>query len=131
MPELAHRARLDLADALAREVEVLADLLEGARLAAVEAEAQAQDLALALVERREQPADLLGQDRDRGRFEGGLRGAVLDDVTELGVTVLAQRLGQAEGLCAEAKRLDELVLGHLALDAELLDGGRPSELELE
>ena len=79
----------------------------------------------------EQPADLLGEDRDRGRLERRLRGAVLDDVAELGVAVLAERLGQAQRLGAEAQRLDELVLGHLALDAELLDRRRAAELELE
>ncbi len=49
--ELRHRPRFDLTDALPGEVEVLADLLEGARLAAVKTESQAQYLALALVER--------------------------------------------------------------------------------
>src|SRR5688572_15494284 len=52
--ELAHRPGLDLADPLACEVEVLADLFECARLAAVESEAELEDLALALVERRQQ-----------------------------------------------------------------------------
>src|SRR6188508_614998 len=42
--QLRHGPCLDLADALAGEVEVLAHVLEGAGLAAVEAEAQAQDL---------------------------------------------------------------------------------------
>ena len=46
MAQLAHRPRLDLADALTREVEVLADLFERARLAAVETEAELQDLDL-------------------------------------------------------------------------------------
>ena len=46
VPELRHRPGLDLADPLARQVEVLSDLLEGARLAAVEAEAQSEDCLL-------------------------------------------------------------------------------------
>src|SRR5438552_1819540 len=66
MPQLRHGASLDLAYALAREVEVLAHLFEGARLTAVEAEAQPQDLALPFIERTEQPGDLVGQQR-RGR----------------------------------------------------------------
>ena len=53
--QLRHGPGLDLADALTGEVEVLAHLFEGAGLAPVEAEAQLQDLALALVERAEQP----------------------------------------------------------------------------
>ena len=85
MTELGHRACLDLADPLTREVEVLAHLFQGAGLAAVETEPQAQDLALALVERGEQPADLVGQEGDGGDLEGRFGGAVLDHVAELGV----------------------------------------------
>src|SRR5690606_12257815 len=68
VPQLRHRPRLDLADALAGEVEVLAHLLERPRLAPVEAEAQLEDLALALVERGEEPVDLLGQQGRRGHL---------------------------------------------------------------
>src|SRR3546814_11308880 len=85
-----------MADALAGEVEVLPDLFEGAGLATVEAEAQLQDLALAVVEGGEEPVDLLGQQRGGGDLEGGLGGAVLDDVAQLGVAVFAPRLGQRE-----------------------------------
>ena len=95
--QLAHRPGLDLADALPGEVEVLADLLEGPRLAAVEAEAQLQDLPLALVERGQQAGDLVGQQRRGGDLERALGRAVLDDVAELGVAVLAQRLATATG----------------------------------
>jgi hypothetical protein len=44
------RARLDLPDALAREMQPVADLLQRARLLALEAEAQPDDLALPAVE---------------------------------------------------------------------------------
>src|SRR5690606_15611487 len=70
--QLAHRPRLDLADALAGEVEVLADLLERARFAAIEAEAELEDLALAVVERGEQSRDLLREQRRGGNLEGRL-----------------------------------------------------------
>src|SRR5581483_12191075 len=70
--QLGHGAGFDLADALAGEIEVLTDLFEGAGLAAVEAEAEAQDLALALVKRTEQPADLVGQQRRGRHLERGL-----------------------------------------------------------
>ena len=46
--QLGHRLGLDLADALAGEAELLADLLQRARLPVLEAEAQLDDLALAL-----------------------------------------------------------------------------------
>ncbi len=48
---------------------MLADLLEGAGFTAIESEPQFEDLAFALVERREQPADLLGQQRGRRHLE--------------------------------------------------------------
>ncbi len=82
---------------------MLADLFERAGLAAVEAEAELQDLALALVERREQPGDLLGQQRGGRHLERRLGRTVLDDVTELGVAVLAKRLGQRQRLGREAQ----------------------------
>ena len=44
MTQLAQRLGLDLADTLTGYVELLADLLEGAGMAVLDAEAQAQDL---------------------------------------------------------------------------------------
>src|ERR1041384_6280845 len=58
-PELRQRARLDLADPLARDAEMLAGLLERAGDAVVETVADAQDLLLALRERAEQAVELL------------------------------------------------------------------------
>ena len=129
--QLGHRPSLDLADALTGEVEVLAHLLERAGLAAVEAEAEAEDLALPLVERGEQAGDLLGEQCGGGHLEGGLGRAVLDDVTQLGVAVLTERLGQRERLGREAQRLGDLVLGHLEVGRQLGERGRTAELELE
>ena len=51
-------AALDLADPLAREPQRFADLLQRAALAVLEAEAHAQDPALASVERGQQPRHL-------------------------------------------------------------------------
>src|SRR5271155_4253492 len=76
MAQFRHRPGLDLADPLAGQVEVFADLFERPGLTPVEAEAQPEDLSLPLVERREQPADLLGQQGHRGYLEGGLGGPV-------------------------------------------------------
>src|SRR5215468_4769413 len=61
-----HRPGLDLADALPSEVEVFTDFLERAGLAAIEPEAQGEDLALTLVQRRQELLDL-------GRQQGGRR----------------------------------------------------------
>src|SRR5581483_11296849 len=113
--QLRHRPRLDLADALAGEVEVLADFLEGAGLAAVEAEAEAEDLALALVEGAEELGDLFGEEGGGRHLEGRLGRTVFDDVAELGVAVLTKRLGERQGFGREAEGLGHLVLGHLDL----------------
>src|SRR5205085_11290094 len=51
MAQLAQRLGLDLSDALARDREILADLLERVLASVGEAEAQAQDLLLARGER--------------------------------------------------------------------------------
>ncbi len=101
--QLRHGPGLDLTDPLTGQVEVLTDLFERAGLAPIETEAQLQDLALTLVERAEQPGDLLGQQRRRRDLEGRFGRAVLDDVAELGVAVLAQGLGQRQRLGREAQ----------------------------
>jgi hypothetical protein len=46
-PQLAERLGLDLADALARQLEALADLLEGQVAGRVDSEAHPQDLLFA------------------------------------------------------------------------------------
>ena len=125
--QLRHGAGLDLADALTGEVEVLADLFEGAGLAPVEAEAQLEDLALTLVERAEQPGDLLGQQRGGRHLEGRLGRAVLDDVAELGVAVLAERLGQRSGSAAKRRASVTLSSGiSTSADSSASVAGRPS-----
>ena len=48
MTQLCKRLALDLADTLARDAELATDLLERARMAVLQAEAQADDLAFAL-----------------------------------------------------------------------------------
>src|SRR5207249_9827228 len=97
-------------DALTGEVEVLADLLEGAGLAAVESETQLEDLALAVVERSEQARDLVGQQGGGRHLERRLGRAVLDNIAQLGVAVLAQRLRPPQRLGPEPESLGDLVL---------------------
>src|SRR5947199_3392329 len=65
--ELLQRVVLDLADALARDAERAADLLERARLPAGEAEAELDHLALALGQRVERGLDVLAPERELGR----------------------------------------------------------------
>ena len=92
MSKFRHGPSFDLADALAREIEVFADLFEGARLAAVEAKAQLQDLALTLVEWSKEAVDFVGQQRGCGSLERRFGTTILDHVAEFGITVLTKRL---------------------------------------
>src|SRR6185503_7647367 len=82
---------LDLADALARQAERLADLLQRARLLAVEAEAHPDHLALLLVELRHHVLDLLLEaGLDQLQLDGRDR-VLLQGVAELEAAVLAER----------------------------------------
>ena len=70
MAQLRHGPGLNLADALPGQVEVLAHLFQRPGFAPVQAEAQAQDLPLTLVEGGEEAPDLVRQQRHGGHFEG-------------------------------------------------------------
>jgi uncharacterized protein (UPF0262 family) len=70
MPQFGHGASLDLPDPLTRQVEVLTDLFESSRLASVEAKSEPQDLSLSLIERRQEPLDLFGEQRNGSDLEG-------------------------------------------------------------
>src|SRR6266498_5185352 len=85
MPKLRHRLALDLTDALARELERTADLVEGARLAVVEPVSHAYDSGLTCLERAEHRLQLAPpQAALDGRL--GCRGAVV------GTAVAARRV---------------------------------------
>src|SRR5262249_61949386 len=75
--ELLQRVVLDLTDALARDAERLADLLECARLPAGEAEPQLDHLTLPLGQRGERGLDVGAAERQRRSFVGLLRVLVL------------------------------------------------------
>src|SRR4051794_36623751 len=78
--QLAQRLRLDLADPLAGDVELLADLLEGARAPVFESEAKLEHAPLAAGQRIEHRLDLLLEQLVRGRLRRRQRPAVLDEV---------------------------------------------------
>src|SRR5438552_6223506 len=66
MAELRERLRFDLANAFARDAELLADLFERADLPVVETEAQTHDRALAVVELLQRFFDRFREQRARG-----------------------------------------------------------------
>src|SRR3954447_18949848 len=86
---------LELPDALARQVELVADRLERPRLA-LEAEAQLEDAPLALGERVECTPHALPAQRLLGLFER-IRGfAVGEEIPELALVIRPDRLVQGD-----------------------------------
>src|SRR4029450_11318471 len=83
--ELLQRVVLDLANALARDAEGAADLLERARALALETEAKLDHLALALGKRVQGTVDVLSAKVERRGVEGRLGLVVLHEIAELGL----------------------------------------------
>src|SRR5262249_31150374 len=106
--ELLERVVLDLADALARDAECLADLLERAGLHPVEPEAELDHAPLALRQRCERVLDVGPAEGQRRRVERRLGLLVLDEVTELGVLLLADRALERDRVLRHAQDLAHL-----------------------
>src|SRR5262249_53934661 len=109
MAELAERFCLDLADALARDLEVLADLFERVVALLADAEPHAQDLLLARGQRREHLPRLICEvhaDHALARADDRL---VLDEVAEMRVFLFADRRLEADRLLRDLQDLADLV----------------------
>src|SRR6478735_5266748 len=119
MLELLQRVVLDLADALARDAERPADLLERLRRAAVQAEAERDDLALAERQRVQRLLDVLPAEAQLRRVERALGRLVLDEVAEARVLLLADRLLEADRELRHAEDLAHLLGRHLELFGDL------------
>src|SRR5262245_9875498 len=115
MAELAQRLRLDLADPLAGHVELLAHLLEGPGTPVLEAEAELEHAPLAAGQRVEDALDLLLEELVRGRLGRGQGAAILDEVAEVGVLLLADRRLEGDRLLADLDDLADLLRGDLDL----------------
>ena len=91
MTQLAQRFGLDLTDAFAGHIELLADLLKRVRLAVGQTEAHPQHLLLARGQRGQDLLKLLTQQRV-GRLLRRLRGlVVLNEVAQMAVLLLTDR----------------------------------------
>src|ERR687897_920183 len=90
--QLLERLVLDLADALARDVERPPDLVERARVLAAEPVAQLEDAALAVGEVLQRLAQRLLREDLRGALVRRLGALVGDELAELGLFLVADRL---------------------------------------
>src|SRR4051794_30774455 len=120
--QLAQGLRFDLADALAGYVELAAYFLEGAAAAIFEAEAQLQHFALARRQAGEHVHDLLLEQLVGGSVGRGQGHRVLDEVTEVGVFLLADRGLQRDRLLRDLHDLAYLLRRNLHATADLFRG---------
>src|SRR6266540_2350621 len=116
----AEQASTNLADALPGDAELAADLFERARVAVGQAEAELDDLLLALAEGVQHRVELLLEQDEAGRVDRDDRVGVLDEVAEVGVLLLADGRLQADGLLADLEDLAHLLGRELHLAPDLL-----------
>src|SRR5690242_6359877 len=126
--QLLERLVLDLADALARDVERPPNLVERARVLPAQAVPQLEDAALAVAEVLQRLAQrLLGEDLG-GALVRRLRALVGDELAELRLLLVAHGLLEADrSLRAALDRLDLLRLDPRDL-GDLVGGGLAPEL---
>src|SRR5690606_12184104 len=122
--------RLDLADSLARHVEVLTHLFERMIALFSDAEAHPEDLLFARCERLEHPARLALEVVRDDRLYGRDRILILDEIAKTRILFLTDRRLEANRLLGDLKDLPHLFERHLhplgdllgrRLAAELLD----------
>src|SRR3954449_5474291 len=126
--KLLERLVLDLADALARHVERAAHLVEGPRVLAAQPVAELEHAALAVGEVLQRLAQRLLREDLRGALVRRLGPLVGDELAELGLLLVTDRLLERDGRLRRA--LDRLHL--VGLDArvvrDLLGGGLAAQL---
>src|SRR5690606_27413781 len=98
MAHFPQRLGLDLADALAGHLELLAHFLQGAAVAVDQPEALLEDFALAGVESVEDILDAVFQHGHGGHVAGILGTLVLDEIAETGFVVVADGGLEGNGL---------------------------------
>src|SRR5690606_21194420 len=126
--QLGERAGLELADPLAGEPEVAADVVEGAGLTVEEAEPQLEDDPLPLRQAGDDVEQLLAGEALGGDLHRVVGVAVLDEVAELGVAVLADGGLERRGGAGVGEELLDGVDVLTELLGELLDGRLAAQL---
>src|SRR5499433_532962 len=128
MPELAQRLGLDLADALARDRELVADLFQRVVLVHADAEAHADYTLLPRRERGERARRGLAQVRLDSRIDRQDRVLVFNEIAEMGILLVADRSFQRQRLLGDLEHLAHLLERHAELLSKLLGPGLAADL---
>src|SRR5438445_633743 len=126
--ELAQRLGLDLADALARHRELLADLFQRVDGIHADAEAHAQHALFAWRQGRQHAGGgfaQIGLNRGVDRQD---RVLVLDEIAEVGILLVADRSFQRQRLLGDLEHLAHLLERHAELLGKLLGRGLAADL---
>src|SRR5499433_2583008 len=128
MPELAQRLGLDLADALARHRELVADLFQRVVLVHADAKAHADYTLLPRRERGERACRGLAQVRLDDGVDRQDRVLVLDEIAEMRILLVADRGFQRQRLFHYLEHFANLLERHAELLGKLLGRGLAADL---
>src|SRR6266403_2008492 len=128
MLELTQCLGLDLADALARQRELLADLLQRVVLVHADAEAHAKNALLARRQGRQHAGRGFAQVRLDGSVDRQDRVLVLDEIAEVRIRFVADRGFQRQRLPGDLAHLAPLLERHAELLGQLLGRGLAADL---
>src|SRR5215471_294339 len=120
MAQLAQSFGLDLADALAGDVELFAHLFQRAAAAIIQSKAQLQHFALALSQAIQDILHLLFEELMAGGIGWCESRVVLDEITQVAIIFLADGHLQAHRLLADFDDLAHLLGADLHLHSNLL-----------
>src|SRR5215208_7930669 len=113
MAQLAERFGFNLANPLAGDAKLPADLLERAESTIIQPEAKHDDLALSLGELAQRLANLRLQQLVGGELQRVWHGVVFDEIAEKRVPVLADRSFQGDRMSGDVQDLAHLLIGDI------------------
>src|SRR5208283_1524228 len=128
MPKLAQRLGFNLADALARDGEGLAHLLQRMLAAVVQAKAHLDDFFFARRQRLQHRRSLLLQIQVDDRIRGRHHGLVLDEVPKMRILFLTNRRFQRNGFLRDLQDLAHLGDRDVHAFGNFLAGGLAAKL---
>src|ERR1022692_5064256 len=123
MAHLAERLGLNLPDAFAGDIELLADLLQRARVAIPQAKTQLQNPALAFVQAAQHVAQFALQEAETGQVQRAFGGLVLDEIAEVRILAVAHRRLQRDRLLCHFQDGTHPVHGQLEFIGQFLRRG--------